>query len=187
MLGLPLSNNDQLKIRFSNLSLSASKLLDFHPRSSFFFVMRKRHAHIADGMKYHSNWYRNRMGYCKKNKCQNDDLITTTTTWSPKIALVLGNYIVNQVGNLCRGHPDKRIPHFEASCSCDPKKSVHAKKKYVSDCIFQKFRDIFWNFPAGFHHHIGLHHINIQLGVRSENSFFFILKSDRVIWINGLV
>jgi len=165
MLGLPLSNNDQLKIRFSNLSLSASKLLDFHPRSSFFFVMRKRHAHIADGMKYHSNWYRNRiMGFCRKNKCHNDDIITITTTWSPKIALVLGNYIVNQVGNLCRGHPDKRIPHFEASCSCVQKK-VHAKKKYVSDCIFKKFWDISWNFPAGFHHHIGPHHINIQLVV----------------------
>ena len=43
------------------------------------------------------------------------------------------------------------------------KKKVHAKKKYVSDCIFKKFWDISWNFPAGFHHHIGLHHINIQL------------------------
>ena len=84
--------------------------------------------------------------------------------WSPKIALVLGNYIVNQVGNLCRGHPDKRIPHFEASCSCVQKK-VHAKKKYVSDCIFKKFWDISWNFPAGFHHHVGLHHINIQLDI----------------------
>ena len=66
------------------------------------------------------------------------------------------------MGNLCRGHPDKRIPHFEASCSC-LKKKFHAKKKYVSDCIFKKFWDISWNFPAGFHHHIGLHHINIQL------------------------
>ena len=177
MLGFPLSNNDPLKIRFSNLSLSASKLLDFHPRSSFFFVMRKRHAHIADGMKYHSNWYRNRiMGYCRKNKCHNDDIITITTTWSPKIALVLGNYIVNQVGNLCRGHPDKRI---KSSC----KEEI---LKYVSDCIFKKFWDISWNFPAGFHHHIGLHHINIQLGVRSENSFFFhteIRQSDLNQWI----
>ena len=131
--------------------------------------MRKRHAHIADGMKYHSNWYRNRtMGYCRKYKCHNDDIITITTTWSPKIALALGNYIVNQVGNLCRGHPDERIPHFEASCSCVQKK-VHAKKKYVSDCIFKKFWDISWNFPAGFHHHIGLHHINMRLDINILN------------------
>ena len=170
MLGLPLSNNDQQKIRFSNLSLSASKLLDFHPRSSFFFVMRKWHAHIADGMKYHSNWYRNRiMGYCRKNKCHNDDIITITTTWSPNIALVLGNYIVNQV-TLTRGYlTSKQVVHAS-------KKKVHAKKKYVSDCIFKKFWDISWNFPAGFHHHIGLHHINIQL----ENSVVFKLGDRQV-------
>ena len=57
----------------------------FPSQKFLFFVMRKRHAHIADGMKYHSNWYRNRiMGYCRKNKCHNDDIITITTTWSPK-------------------------------------------------------------------------------------------------------
>ena len=151
MLGLPLSNNDQLKIRFSNLSLSASKLLDFHPRSSFFFVMRKRHAHIADGMKYHSNWYRNRiMGYCRKNKCHNDDIITITTTWSPKIALVLGNYIVNQVGNLCRGHPDKRIPHFEASCSCDPKKVFMQRRNMSAIAFFRNFGIFSGIFRRGF-------------------------------------
>lgn len=150
MLGLPLSNNDQLKIKFSNLSLSASKLLDFHPRSSFFLVMRKRHAHIADGMKYHSNWYRHRiMGYCRKNKCQNDDIITITTTWSPKIALVLGNYIVNQVGNLCRGHPDKRIPHFEASCSCVQKKSS-CKEEICKWLHFYAFLRNFGIFPGIF-------------------------------------
>ena len=149
MLGLPLSNNDQLKIRFSNLSLSASKLLDFHPRSSFFFVMRKRHAHIADGMKYHSNWYRNRtMGYCRKYKCHNDDIITITTTWSPKIALVLGNYIVNQVGNVCRGHPDKRIPQFEASCSCVQKKSS-CKEEICKWLHFKENLGYFLEFSGG--------------------------------------
>ena len=153
MLGLPLSNKDQLKIRFSNLSLSASKLLDFHPRSSFFFC-------DAQAACTHSRWAWSIIPIdtgiglwviVGKNKCHNDDIITIITTWSPKIALVLGNYIVNQVGNLCRGHPDKRIPHFEASLFMRPKKKVHAKEEICkSICIFKNFWDISWNFPAGF-------------------------------------
>ena len=149
MLGLPLSNNDQLKIRFSNLNLSASKLLEFHPRSSFFFVMRKRHAHIADGMKYHSNWYRNRiMGYCRKNKCHNDDIVTITTTWSPKIALVPWELHSQPGGESLQRSPWQEDTSLRSKLFMRPKKSS-CKEEICKRLHFKEILGYFLEFSGG--------------------------------------
>jgi hypothetical protein len=52
------------------------------------------------------------------------------------------------VGNLCRGHPDKRIPHFEASCSCVQKKSS-CKEEICKWLHFSEISGYFLEFSGG--------------------------------------